>query len=266
MDMAGAEETILICEDSMEGIFTAIYEAYRRHLPHERTRIQAGEDGNLRLFASYETVETDAACAAKVARTLQRDFDEETYANICFAITALDGEKAQAVYRTVVWGLMRKRAGVRLRVMEHLQDPYIRKVMELSRRAGNETHYLKEFLRFQELKQGILFAKVGPKNNVLSLLTPHFADRLPMENFIIYDETHNQAAVHPAGDEWYLVADFGNTLEQAGIQYADEEEQYQELFRHFCHKISIKERKNKDLQRNMLPIHFRKYMTEFMPK
>ena len=38
---------------------------------------------------------------------------------------------------------------------------------------------------------------------------------------------------------------------------------YSELFEHFFHTIAIKERKNLGLQRNMLPLRYRKYMTEF---
>ena len=51
-----------------------------------------------------------------------------------------------------------------------------------------------------------------------------------------------------------------------GMQEVEEtrgEELYAELFRHFCKRITIKERKNLELQRNMLPLYFREYMTEF---
>lgn len=259
----GAEEIILTCEDSMEGVFSAIYAAYSRRLEHEKTRIQAGEEDNLRLFASYDAVATNEEHAVKVARTLQRELGGEDYTSICMALAAKDVEKAQAVYRTVVLGLRMKKEGYRNRIMEHLSSPFVRKVMELARRTGNESHFLMGFLRFQEMEKGFLFARIGPKNDILAMLTPHFADRLPMENFMIFDETHRMAALHPAGGEWYLVRDFEEAIEEAGLQYSKEERHYQELFHFFCHNISIKERKNQKLQRNMLPLYFRKFMTEF---
>ena len=47
------EEKYLICEDSLEGIFTGIYEAYALREGHEHVHIQIGEEENFRLFAVY---------------------------------------------------------------------------------------------------------------------------------------------------------------------------------------------------------------------
>ena len=47
------------------------------------------------------------------------------------------------------------------------------------------------------------------------------------------------------------------------LKDSKEEAGYQELFRYFCHKIAIKERQNDKLQKSMLPLRFRPYMTEF---
>lgn len=260
------EEKILICEDSLEGVFTAIYEAYKRRLPRDMVRIQTGEDENYRLFAEYIKIETDAVSAVKALRTVRERFGEDVYKDLCMALTTADGDKAQAVYKTVVWGLDQCAAEKRKHIMDNLADPYVRKVMELSRRACNELHHLREFLRFQELRTGILFAKIGPRDNILPMLTPHFADRLPAEDFVIYDDKRDVAAVHPAMGEWYLVSGVREDMEKLEGGFSEKEEEYQELFRYFCHKISIKERENLELQRNMLPIRFRKYMTEFIPK
>ena len=52
-------------------------------------------------------------------------------------------------------------------------------------------------------------------------------------------------------------------ISQNIFQISEKEEKYRELFKHFCHKIAIKERKNLELQRNHLPLRYREYMTEF---
>lgn len=90
---------------------------------------------------------------------------------------------------------------------------------------------------------------------------PHFADRLPIENFVIYDEKRGIFGVHPAGKQWYLLS--GEEVEEPRLNLSKEEKQYQELFRHFCKTIAIKERRNLKLQRNMAPLRFREYMVEF---
>ena len=91
---------------------------------------------------------------------------------------------------------------------------------------------------------------------------PHFADRFPLENFVIYDEVRGLYGLHPAGKDWYVVsAQEGYRPPEHAL--SEGEKTYSELFCHFFHTIAIKERVNYHLQRNMLPIHYRKYMTEF---
>ncbi|NLL77080.1 MAG: DNA metabolism protein [Clostridiales bacterium] len=253
------EEKYLVCEDSLEGIFTGIYEAYSLKEDHNHLHIQIGEEENLRLFASYTGIIPDSGKAVKVSRTINKELGEETYMCICRALASEDRDKGEAVYKTVVCGLHMKNGR---QVMGNLANPYVHKVFELSRSTNNEVLHLKGFLRFQELESGILFAKIGPKNNIVTFLAPHFADRLPLLNFIIYDEIRGLFVVHPASKQWYLVTN--TDLDPNIIQnYSEEETKYQELFKYFCHKIAIKERKNLKLQRNMLPLRFQEYMVEF---
>ena len=119
-----------------------------------------------------------------------------------------------------------------------------------------------EFLRFKELESGILYAEIGPKNNVLTFIVPHFADRLPLENFVIYDEKRDIYAVHPSKMDWYLVVGDEKRNQQERI-FSQGEKKYSELFSCFFHTIAIKERASYGRQRNMLPLRYRQYMTEF---
>ncbi len=253
------EEKYLICEDSLEGIFTGIYEAYLLKENHEHIHIQIGEEENIRLFAKYIYVTADAGKAAKVGRTINRVMGEETYMDLCMAISSKDGNKGEAVYKTIVHGLNMKNGK---RVMDNLSNAHIHKVFELSRNAGNEAHHLHGFLRFQELENGILFSKIAPKNNIITFLAPHFADRLPQLDFVIYDEKRGIFVVHPASKEWYIVTETDFDEEEM-LRYSPEEKDYQEMFTYFCHKIAINERINLKLQRNMLPLRFQEYMVEF---
>ena len=253
------EENYLICQDSLEGVFTGIYNAYLMKKPHEQVHLLVSEEDNLRLFAVYEQCSVEEQKAAKVARTIVREFGEETYLSICRALATSEEDKAEAVYRTVVtgFGMKNKRA-----LMGNLADPYVHRVFELARNVANEAHHHVEFLRFCELEGGILLAQIGPKNNIVTFITPHFADRLPLENFVIQDENRNIYAVHPAGKDWFLVTG-QDGIQLSEMSFSEGEEKYGELFCQFFHTIAIKERKNLNLQRNMLPIRYRKYMTEF---
>ena len=149
--------------------------------------------------------------------------------------------------------------------MDILSDPYVYKVFQLSRRVSNEVHHWKGFLRFQELESKVLFARIGPVNHILTFLVPHFADRLPGTDFMIYDEKRNIYAVHPSSGEWYLVS--GKDVDQEIFtHYTEEEGRYQDLFRIFCQKIAVTDRENLKLQRSLLPLRFQEYMFEFQKK
>lgn len=264
--MAGEEKNItLLCEDSLEGIFTGIYEAYALKKPHDGISLQIMGEGDMLLFTTYRTVAPDSTKTEKVIRTLRSRFGEKDYYALCLAAACESPDKAQAIYKTVVWGLSGECRGS---ILNHLADNNVRRTLELSRSAGNELHRMTEFLRFSELEGGVLYAVIGPKENVLPMLAVHFADRLPMENFVICDEHRRLYAIHPAGKEWFLMSGQDAPLRagEAGLKQTAQEEYYQELFRHFCHKISIESRRNLKLQQNMLPLRFRNYMVEFVEK
>lgn len=253
------ENQILICEDSLEGIFSAIYEAYTLQADYRHISLQTGDTENFTLFSDYIPIETDERKAGKVARTIQRRLGMETYEDICYALASEEAGKATAVYRTVAIGLAMRDGRA---VMGNLTEEPVRLVAQLKRRVWNEAHHLLGFVRFQELENHILFSKIGPKNNVIPFLGEHFADRLPLEHFVIYDETRGIFLIHPAGKMWFCVR--GETLdEESAERYSDREREYQELFKHFCRKIAIKERENRVLQQQLLPLRFQQYMTEF---
>lgn len=256
------ERTTMIvyrCEDSLEGIFTAIYNAYEERRNHMDTVIST--TGEALLFAEDVEVRTDGEKARKVFRTLRRRFGEEDCEWLCLALTSEEPDKAQAAYRTVVDALGRGAGENHL--FDSMADPFVNRAYSLGRNAWREYHHLLGFVRFRELEGGILFSRISPRNHILSFLMPHFEDRLPLENFMIYDERRDLLGLHRAGDSWYLIGGTGDPEEAGRLRASPKEAGYQELFRRFCRKITIEERENADLQRNMLPLRFRKNMTEF---
>ena len=176
--------TVFECEDSSDGIFTGIYDAWDSRLGHANVRLQLQGMHTLELFTQYRQVVPDAGKAEKVARTIRRKMGKESYQIIFRAAMAKSGEKADCIYRTLVQGLSshisEKEAAA---ILEHLTDPAICKVFELSRRVWHEAHHYMGFVRFSELKNGVLFSEIEAENQVLPLLADHFANRLQMRIF-----------------------------------------------------------------------------------
>lgn len=256
------EEYTFICEDSIDGILTGIYEAYQFKKEegiesHDMLHLAVKEPEIHRLFTQYINVETDTEKSAKVIRTLKKELGESTYYDLCLALICADEEKADAVYHTIVIGLKYHDRNV----LARLHEEAVHKAFACRRNAANELHYCKEFLRFEELENGILYAKIGPKNHVLPFLVPHFADRLPADNFVIYDENRGEFALHPKYKQWYLVTN--HEFDENELVFSEEEQVYRELFTEFCNTIAIEERINLKLQRQMCALRYRPYMVEF---
>lgn len=282
------------CEDSLEGMLTAIYNTYEDKQKPEDTCISLTDEWM--LFAEYVPVPTDDAKAQKVMNALFQKFGRNDYYQLCLALSAADPQKAQAVYQTIAEGLAKKCPPNHL--FDNLTNQYIHAAFSLARGALREYDHLKGFLRFEELEQGILYAEMNPTNHLLPFLMEHFVDRLPMENFMIYDKgrkclaVHGAGAIHGAGavhgtlhtavsaacslsgsldyglsdcsgSPWFMVQCDIDPKEEFSLVLSEREYACQELFRYFCHAITIKERQNLNLQRNMLPLRFREYMTEF---
>ena len=255
-----------ICEDSPNGIFSGIYDAwdfkvnqnkkypagstatdtssrmYPHACSHEDIHLVCHEPDNYQLFYEYIHVETSTEKSDKVARTIQCRLGSEFYDAILNAILSIvpakknDLDKADAIYHTLVLGL-NTAAGAR--AIHDLSNPYVHRLFTLSRATANEAHHLLGFLRFSELENGVLFSTIHPKNNALPILAEHFTDRLPQENFMIYDENRQLAAVHAAGKNFMLVDASG--IDQDLLKRTSEKESaYRKLWLAFFDQIAIR--------------------------
>ena len=128
------EEKYLVCEDSLEGIFTGIYEAYALREGHEHVHIQIGEEDNYRLFAVYLHISPDTVKTGKVARTLLERLGESVYHGLCRAAASCYPDKGEAVYKAVVDAITQ---GSGRHVMENLRNPYVQRAFELARYTAN---------------------------------------------------------------------------------------------------------------------------------
>lgn len=246
------------CEDSIDGIFTGVYDAWASRLGHKNIRLSSCKNENLTLFSEYIPVCTDFKKSRKVSRTLILRLGTGFYETVCSSAMAdgslrnLPMDKANAIYQTIVLALSLPEGA---KVLEYLGEPCIACIFELRRQTRNEGHHLLEFLRFAELKNGILFAQIHPKNDVLPILADHFTNRLPLENFIIYDAVHQTAAVHSASKD-YLIVDASSLNSDLICEFSPEEESFRRLWRAFFETIAIEARANPKLQIQNIPKRF----------
>ena len=248
---------VYVCENRFETVLTAVYDAWASGLGHANVRLEMERYGTLELFCDYVTVQADPVKAEKVIRSVRRKISERAYQMVYDAFLSSAEDRADAIYRFLIAGFHFGKS-----VTDMLQRKEVYRVFQLDRAVGNEAHYYREFLRFGELKNGVLAARMEPEHDVLPYVAEHFSDRFPEENLIIYDEGRRKAAVHQAGRGWWIVEDSELRL----LPLLQQKDAYEDLWQVFFESIAIRERENPRCQRTHLPLHFRKYMPEFAEK
>ena len=202
------KKKMLICDDTMEGIFTAVYDGWRWGNRGFSVGIAVREPDHPELFTENLEIISDSVKAFKVARTIKNRLGGQVYEAVCYAAASVHPEKGTAIFY-------------------------------LLRRA---------------LEKGRIDTRV------LELLAPHFSDRFPNENWMIYDKKRQKVLAHEQGGECtvYIQAVL-NTQEMDPVQ----SDEYENLWKAFCSHITIPERKNSGLQRQFVPLKFRSNMPEF---
>lgn len=245
------------CKDNLNSILTGVYDAWDSGLGHDNVQLEIENTGNLELFAEYISVMEDEEKVEKVIRSIKRKLSDEVFAYVYKSAMSYELDKADAIYRFLVIAFKEG-----YKVIGHLGNPAVCRVFELTRNVSNETHLLLGFIRFNELDSKILLSKIKPKNNLLSMIAPHFADRLSGENWIIFDENREIAAIHKRLEGWILVEGIGEKIKSLS-KLSENELGYQSLWSTFFTSIAIKERANEKLQKQLLPLRYRENMVEF---
>lgn len=257
---------IYVCEDSLTGIFSGIYEVWKRKMTAEEAGLEVGDSFERRLFCEYIFCKAEERKALAVIRMIQKNLGVDVYEKISYALLSADRRKAEMVFRAM---LEAKKLSRKDRLMEHWGNEAVRAVFGMYRQVANEAHHYKGFVRFRELKNKTLFAKIEPKHAVLPCIAEHFADRFPQENWIIYDKTHEVFLIHEKGKRYYFLqqymcmkGDSGSAQNIAG-GFSEEEMDYEALWKGFVQSISVAERENRALQNQNLPLRFRTNLVEF---
>ncbi len=135
----------------------------------------------------------------------------------------------------------------------------VSEALRISEYVSHETHKFKGFVRFKELENNVLYAEIEPVNNVLFLISKHFAKRLKSEYWIIKDVKRNILSIYDK-KEFIIVSDDEFVL--ATDKVSDKENLMVDLWKVFYKTIGISERKNDRCRMNFMPKRYWKYLTE----
>ncbi|OGR78314.1 MAG: hypothetical protein A2X32_02135 [Elusimicrobia bacterium GWC2_64_44] len=236
-------------DGSFESFLTALSLALERTEECAIAREAGAEAG---LFTEFINAGSDPSRAAAARALFEGRGSPESWhhARYAFLSESPGAEDAVLAYARLI-----KEKGRAADDM--LADDRVKSVHALSAAVGGEAHMFKGFVRFTELADKALYARIEPDHNILPLLTGHFRARLGELNWVIHDARRNSAALYFGGRLVYA------PLEAARLTPDAKEEEVRALWRHFFKTAAIKERVNPKLQRQNVPLKYRKNLTEF---
>lgn len=251
------EKHRFVCDDDFGAMMSCVYEAWRWGNRGFAVELAVESEANYQLFCVEHYVMYDEERAQKVIRSIRQKVSWKAFQMVYHCAMSELPEKLDVIYRFLRIGFV-----VGAGVTAYLSEEPVMRIAEVARRVTNESHKFREFVRFTRMEEGVLCAVIEPKSNVLTLIAPHFADRMISENWMIIDQKRKLAVIHPADEEWYL-----RRLEEEEFQrmmmFDRDHEEYACLWRTFFEHIAILQRKNPGCQRNFLPKWYRTNMTEF---
>jgi len=151
------------------------------------------------------------------------------------------------------------------------RNTVVLKLHRLSNQVAFEVHRYQGLVRFRKLVEGIFYAPIKPKHNVVKLLAPHFIRRFTDQRFVIQDIGRCTGIYYDLHECRYLsflevnerlIAATLNLEINANEIYDQEEVSYQKLWCEYFREASIFERKNLKLQRQHLPKKYRDHLVE----
>jgi len=256
--VTGSDRAIILFDGTFDGFLCVVYAHYYDKITP--VLIQRTDHAQLTLHEKLHTITTDIAKATRVLNGIRKKISQEAADRVFYAFLseaiATDEEKYMTLLAYIKLGFKLGHM-----VDSHLQDDCVRMVHNFARHVGREAHLLHGFCRFAETESGVFYCQVTPKNDVLALLADHFCQRLATQPWIIHDKVRGLAAVFDGKS--YVITDVPR---DASVVYAPGEKETQELWVVFFENLAIEARKNPKLQRQLLPLYFRKNMTEFMDK
>ncbi len=236
-------------DGSFDGFLCCVFESFSAK---ENPAAIFLEDEQQETLFPVKYIDTDAEKAARVKRSIPLKMSAEADYIIRRAFLSCMEQREVKMLDFMRLGYQ---AGKKITKMT--TNPVVHALDKAVRFVGNEAHLSLEFLRFSEFGE-FLAAEITPKNNILPLIVPHFADRFPDENFVIYDKNHKVAFLHRGSGKSEFFSG-----EVTFPDPSEEEENYRRLWKHFYKTIAIEGRKNERCRMNHMPKRYWPNMTEF---
>ncbi|QNK84182.1 TIGR03915 family putative DNA repair protein [Aliarcobacter cryaerophilus] len=240
---------ILLYDGTFDGFLSLVYEVYYKKL--KPTKIYKNLPKEI-LFEEILEINSSKESGIKVLNAIKTKFPKEILEKILNIFMCDSKEFEMALLEYIIIGFKDSKQ------LYNINNSCVFYLNNLEKELFRVTHKLTGFIRFEELEDKTLYAKIESKFNVVYFLGRHFLKRFNNQNFIIHDLNRKLAFVKMKNDYSIKEVAFFD-----GPNYSPNEEKFQKLWKSFFSGVTINERTNLKLQTQMVPLLYRTYMSEF---
>jgi probable DNA metabolism protein len=243
---------ILVYDGTFEGFLSLVYEVYYKKL--KPIKIYKTLPNEI-VFEEIKIIETMELNSIKVLDAIKAKFPKDIFCKILNIFMCDTKEFEMALLEYIIIGFKE------VKQLFNINNSCVFFLNNLEKELFKNVHKMTGFIRFEELEDGTLYAKVESKFNLVYFLGKHFLKRFNNQNFIIHDLNRKLAFVKIQND--FSVQEVAFFDEPT---YSSNEQKFQKLWKSFFSAVTIKERINPKLQRQLVPLLYRTYMSEFFDK
>ncbi len=251
--------TTLVHDGSFEGLMTAVFEVFEyRYEPARIIGIEHHQ--NHAFFDEVHTVMTDQSKADRVIKKMEKALGKGGVRQLLLVYLSEKTEAGDLILSAVRQSVKNPGADV----LQNFGDADIMEIAQICKSMSREIHRLHAFVRFEELEDGMFFAKVEPDFNVLPVGFRFFRDRYADQKWMIYDLKRQFGIIYNLKDTTFFYPEAGQLeqLRNPDNLYSERERKYQKLWQRYFTKTNITERKNMKLHIQHVPKRYWKYLTE----
>ncbi len=245
------EEIIYVYDGSFDGILSAVHTAY--YSRENPKLIMSENECQGELFCRVISIETDIDKASAVREAVLKKISPNALFNIYRVHLSNDINRATMIFNYLKIGF-----NMGARVDMFLSNKWVADVKKTALRVSHEAQRMREFVRFSQMGNGVMFSQIEPDNNVLELICPYFADRLYGMPWVICDQKRFIAAIYD-GKKWMITPFDVKKITDT----ATDEKDYQKLWKTFYDTIAIEGRIDERRRMACMPKKYWKNMTEF---
>lgn len=244
---------IIQYDGSFDGLLSAVFHIYAHKLPPESITLRP-PDAAPQLFAQETVIATCAGHAQRVFARLEKHIARRGIITLLYGFLSND-DAMPDTFLQLVQRIIREPRNPLLDYGAAETVRWMRWVKSVAR----EKHRMEGFVRFTAHQDGLYFAQIEPRYDILPLIAPHFRRRFADQNWAVYDLQRGYGILHQDKNLHRI-----SELDKKHLRetLAGQEDFYQTLWRQYFASATITSRINRKLQRQHMPQRYWKYLTE----